>query len=137
MSDFKKGHGANLTGVWQGVYSYRNGQPIPFWATLIESGSFLTGTTQENTTVGARPDVVANAMIDGTRQASRVAFVKTYDGAAGWTHSIAYDGAVNGDATEIEGAWRLPEGISGRFFMRREAGKAKEVEIRRLAEVDN
>ena len=136
MSSAKNGRGADLTGVWQGLYSYADGEPVPFMATLIESGPFVTGSTHETTTVGFRPNASATGLIDGTRSATLVAFTKTYDGSAGWDHSVFYDGAVNDDATEIEGLWRLPEGMSGPFLMRRDTGKKKEIEVKKLVEIE-
>ena len=126
----------DLTGVWQGLYSYQDGKPVPFLATLIDSGPYLTGSTFETTMVGFRPNETASAFIDGTKRAHHVAFVKTYDGAGGWDHSVSYDGAVNGEGTEIEGLWQLPEGMSGPFLMRRDTGKANEVEVKKLAEIE-
>jgi len=126
----------NLTGVWQGLYSYEAlEEPVPFLATLLDTGSFLSGATQETCAVRRRRKATPRAMIDGSRSARRVSFTKTYDGAAGWTHSVAYEGSVNPDGTEIEGRWILPEGNSGRFLMVREAGKALEVSKRKLARV--
>ena len=33
----------NLTGVWQGLYTYPNGESVSFVATLIDSGGALSG----------------------------------------------------------------------------------------------
>ena len=35
----------DLTGVWNGLYSYADGRSVTFVATLIEHGSTLTGAT--------------------------------------------------------------------------------------------
>ncbi len=128
--------GSSLTGVWQGVYAYPQGDSVPFLATLIESGPFVTGSTQESCAAGPGLRISATALIDGTRGGSRVEFRKTYDGSAGWDHMVSYDGAINPDGSEIEGAWRLSDGTHGRFLMRRERRKAKEVEVRKLTDVE-
>ena len=46
----------NLTGVWHGLYSYPDGVSVSFVATLIESGSSLSGSTHEPSVLGDRPD---------------------------------------------------------------------------------
>jgi hypothetical protein len=126
----------NLTGVWQGLYSYETiDEPVPFLATLLDTGSFLSGATQETCEVETRSRATPCAMIDGSRTARRVSFTKTYDGSAGWAHSVSYEGTVTADGAEIEGSWILPEGHCGRFIMVREAGKAQEVWKRKLARV--
>jgi hypothetical protein len=37
----------NLTGVWQGLYTYPNGESASFVATLIDNGGALSGSTHE------------------------------------------------------------------------------------------
>ena len=37
----------NLTGVWQGLYTYPNSESVSFVATLIDSGGALSGSTHE------------------------------------------------------------------------------------------
>ncbi len=124
----------NLTGVWQGLYSYAGaGDHTPFTATLLEIGSHFSGSTHETTLVEGRARATLFALMDGTRSGNAIAFVKTYDGSAGWDHSVAYDGAINGDGTEIEGTWRVRGGAAGRFLMTRPAGKATAVKRRAMA----
>ncbi|QKC83782.1 hypothetical protein EB232_21225 [Mesorhizobium sp. NZP2077] len=53
--------------------------------------------------------------------------MKTYDNVKRNAHAIEYDGVLNGDATEIEGAWRITGYWSGTFLMIRSAGKAVSV----------
>ena len=120
--------GENLTGVWQGLYSYPYGQSVSFVATLIGSGASFSGTIHEPSIFGG--DTIY-AMLAGTRQGSAVSFLKTYDKGAGaqYASSVQYEGALNGDATEIEGRWTIRVfRLSGKFLMIRLAGKAAEVE---------
>ena len=120
--------GENLTGVWQGLYSYPYGQSVSFVATLIDSGASFSGTIHEPSIFGG--DTIY-AMLAGTRQGSAVSFLKTYEKSAGpeYASSVQYEGALNGDATEIEGRWTIRVfSLSGKFLMIRSAGKAAEVE---------
>jgi hypothetical protein len=127
---------SNLTGVWQGFYAYSGERRVPFTATLIETASHVSGSTHETcATRGRGTTTVLFALIDGSRRGSTLRFAKQYDGSGGWDHTVAYEGAVNGDATEIEGTWRVNGGISGRFVMTRPRGTTIAVERRRLAKV--
>ena len=128
-------HATNLTGVWQGLYSYAGqGEPTAFTATLLETGAFFSGSTHETCLVEGRQRATLCALVEGTRRDRSVGFVKTYDGSGGWDHSVAYTGALNADGTEIEGEWRVRGGISGRFLMIRPAGRA--IATTRRARVD-
>jgi hypothetical protein len=120
--------GENLTGVWQGLYSYPRGQSVSFVATLIDSGVSFSGTIHEPSIFGG--DTIY-ATFAGTQQGSAVSFLKTYEKSAGpeYASSVQYEGALNGDATEIEGRWTIRVfSLSGKFLMIRSAGKAAEVE---------
>ena len=118
----------NLTGVWQGLYTYPYGQSVSFVATLIDSGGSFSGTIHEPCVLGDSPNKTLYATLDGTRQDSAVSFLKTYQDAGPNYGSVQYDGALNGDATEIEGRWNIGGVWSGKFLMIRSAGKAAEVE---------
>jgi len=120
--------GENLTGVWQGLYSYAYGQSVSFVATLIDTGASFSGMVHEPSVYGG--DTIF-ATLGGTRQGSAVSFLKTYEKSAGpeYASSVQYEGALNGDATEIEGRWTIRVfSLSGKFLMIRSAGKAAEVE---------
>ncbi len=126
----------NLTGVWNGLYSYSSGLSVSFVATLIDSGSALSGATHEPNVLGTRPGSTLTAMLSGGRQASAIAFVKTYDEAGTqYYYPVSYDGVLNGDATEIEGRWRIGDGTTGKFLMIRSEGKAVAVEQKKRAKV--
>jgi hypothetical protein len=113
----------SLTGVWQGLYSYPAfREPVYFVATLIQAGTMLSGSMQE-AEVGRRgAPLKLFAYLSGSKNESAVLFSKTYDGSSGWDHAVMYDGMVNGDATEIEGRWQIPNDWSGRFLMIRSPG---------------
>jgi hypothetical protein len=134
MADKPEENGANLTGLWQGLFSYpRLLEPSPFVAILIESGNCITGTTHEPARSRSGVGGLLYAMIEGRRSGSSVAFVKTYDGTGGRKHSVDYEGRLNGDGTEIEGRWRISRSWSGKFLMLR-AGSEARAEKREAAE---
>lgn len=117
----------NLTGVWQGLYSYPFGASVSFVATLIDSGGSLSGSTHEPCSFDSGRTMYA--MLEGTREGRAVSFLKTYQNAGPRYGSVVrYRGALSGDATEIEGRWTIWKILSGKFLMIRSAGKAAEVE---------
>ena len=116
----------NLTGVWHGIYSYpAERAPVSFVATLIETGSTVSGTTHEPCAIGGSPNEILYATLAGSRHDSAVAFVKTYDGANPHYGTVAYEGTLSRDGTEIEGRWMVPGNWSGKFLMIRPAGKTE------------
>lgn len=118
MDESRSQQSRNLTGVWQGIYSYPvSGLPtVPFTATLIEGGSSLSGSVHEQCTITG--DTLFFSL-NGSRRGSAVNFAKAYHGTSPYYGTIVYDGAVNDDATEIEGRWTIPGDWSGRFLMTR------------------
>jgi hypothetical protein len=126
----------SLTGVWNGLYSYSSGLSVSFVATLIDGGSMLSGATHEPNVLGTSSGSTLTALLDGGRRESAISFVKTYDEAGeGHYYPVNYDGVLNGDATEIEGRWRIGDGTAGRFLMIRSEGKAVAVEQKKRAKV--
>jgi hypothetical protein len=117
----------NLTGIWHGLYSYLDGRPsVSFVATLIESGMTVSGTTHEPSDGPGEPKATLYATLAGHRQGASVAFLKTYDRAGPrYLSTIAYQGVLSGDGTEIEGAWLISGGSGGKFLMIRSAGKSE------------
>ncbi len=74
----------NLTGIWQGLYSYpRAFAPVSFTATLLESGSWLSGSIHEVAEDETGVQVEVYATLLGTRADQDIDFTKTYDGAQG------------------------------------------------------
>lgn len=130
------GEQANLTGVWNGLYTYANGMSVSFMATLIDSGTMLSGATHEPNVLGTTPGSTLTALLSGGRRSAAVSFVKTYDaGGPRFYYPVAYEGAINGDATEIEGRWNIGDGTAGTFLMIREQGKEVAIERRKRARV--
>src|SRR5271166_258343 len=123
-TDMNEQIGASLTGVWQGTYYYPFGLgEVSFVATLIESGTSLSGTTHE--VEPWVPSVTLCASISGTQLCSAVEFVKIYD--TRYSEPIAYEGILNNDRTEIRGRWVIAKKLSGTFRMIRPASKAGSV----------
>jgi hypothetical protein len=118
----------NLTGIWHGLYSYPHGRaPVGFVATLIEASGALSGTTHEPCDMGGSPNDTLYATLLGRRRDSAVAFVKRYDGANPFYRTVAYEGTLSADGTEIEGRWVVPGNWSGKFLMIRSAGRQEVV----------
>jgi hypothetical protein len=118
----------NLTGIWHSMYSYPIARtPVSFVATLIETANAVSGTTHEPCAIGGSPNETLYATLSGSRQDSVVAFVKTYDGANPHYRTVAYEGTLSPDGTEIEGRWIVPGSWSGKFLMIRSAGKTEAV----------
>ena len=112
----------NLTGVWTGIYTYADGTSVTFIATLLHSGPHLAGQIHEPDTFTGSGGAI-EAALDGRAEGGRVAFIKRYPPAPGFTHTVRYEGAVSADGLEIDGTWRLPAvGGSGRFLMTRNGG---------------
>ena len=107
----------DLTGVWNGLYSYPDGRSVTFVATLIDSGSTLSGSTHEPCVGGDCPAATLFATLMGSRAGSAVTFRKTYEAASLRYGTVNYEGRLNADATEIEGRWTIPGVWSGRFLM--------------------
>ena len=118
----------NLTGVWNGLYTYRDGRSTSFVATLIESGGWLSGTTHEPGATGASGAMLL-ATLTGARSDSAVTFTKTYDKPDLFHRSpIRYEGALNREGTEIEGRWTIMHFWSGKFLMVRSRGQTTTAE---------
>jgi hypothetical protein len=118
----------SLTGVWQGLYSYMAfREPVYFVATVIQSGTMLTGTVQEAEIGRNGAPLNLFAYISGAKVGNAVTFAKTYDGSGGWNHAVHYDGMLNGDASEVEGRWEIVNEGSGRFLMIRSPGATEAV----------
>jgi hypothetical protein len=120
---------SSLGGAWDGLYFYQgNGAPISFIAALTDAGASFNGMSQEAAILWTGDRATLYALLEGDRLGSSVSFVKTYDGTAGWRHSVRYRGTLNAAATEIQGRWSL-QGRSGTFIMCR-AGTLEEAEQR-------
>jgi hypothetical protein len=121
------GGSKNLTGVWRGLFSYpRMYRAAGFTATLIETGSSLTGSTTEIAVEGLRDGMAVSAFLSGRRTGGRVIFTKQYEGPEPPNHSVEYDGALAEDFMEIDGRWFIPGSWAGRFLMIRSGGRSVE-----------
>ncbi len=123
----------NLTGVWNGLYSYPDGRSVTFMATLIDSGSMLSGSTHEPCVGGDCPSATLFASLIGSRDGSTVTFRKAYEAAGPRFATVNYAGRLNADATEIEGRWMIPGVWSGKFMMIRPAREALKEEHKESA----
>jgi hypothetical protein len=119
---------ADLSGVWNGLYTYGAGRNEHFVAVLIEHGDIFTGTIHETPRLFGNGGQL-NANVEGTRAEVKVSFTKTYDGTGGWSHAVSYRGDLNAEATEIEGTWRIAA-TRGTFLMVRARSAEKSVEAR-------
>lgn len=125
----------DLTGVWQGLYSYPAGPSVTFTATLIESASHLTGATFEGCSSPRCRVPSHEAFLNGTRRGSAIAFEKVYDPADDEFGAVHYNGMLNADGDEIEGRWSIPGLGSGKFLMIRSVKKATAKSRGKLVEV--
>jgi hypothetical protein len=116
----------SLTGVWDGTYVQPGVGMVTFLATLIESGGALAGNVTEPCMMSGCPLSTHDASIVGHRSGSAVSFVKRYEPPGYGYDTVIYEGAVNADATEIDGRWKVP-GLSGTFLMVRATKPAEAV----------
>ena len=88
----------NLTGQWQGQYSYyRNKAPVPFRATINENGSWLDGLVEEVGTAGDAKGKPIAATLQGRRTGRTVTWLKIYHGSFRLHDSVQYRGEVSGE----------------------------------------
>jgi hypothetical protein len=120
--------GIDLTGIWQGLYSYPSYlEPVFFVATIIGHGTSFSGTTHEAQSGRSGAPLTVFASLSGSRDGSSITFTKSYDGTGGWEHAIAYAGTLSADSTEIEGEWTYPGSWSGQFLMMRGIGTSETI----------
>src|SRR5689334_8345810 len=118
----------SLTGVWDGTFVQPGTGMVTFLATLIESGGALTGSVTEPCISAGCPLNTHNASIAGHRSGSAVSFVKRYEPPGYGYDTVAYEGSVNAEATEIDGRWRvMGTPFSGTFLMVRSRQPAEAI----------
>lgn len=115
-----------LTGVWDGTFVQQGVGTVTFLATLIEAGGALSGSVTEPCMMPGCPRETHNASLSGSRSGSAVSFVKRYEPPGYGYDAVTYEGALNADATEIDGRWRVA-GLSGTFLMIRASKPAEAV----------
>jgi len=118
----------DLTGVWDGTYIQPGTGMVTFTATLVETGGVLSGSISEPCSNPRCPVRMHNAFITGRHAGSIVSFVKRYQPAGFGFDTVAYEGVLNAEATEIDGRWQLPR-HSGSFLMIRAPRSAQAVTI--------
>ena len=119
----------DISGMWRGVYSYPTlPRPEHFVAHLSDIGGTFDGTITETVRLTRPAPVDVRALVSGSHVAGQVRFTKTYDGTAGWTHSVSYTGHLNADSTEIAGEWVL-QFMRGTFLMVRDRPNKAEAEM--------
>ena len=114
----------DLSGVWNGTYIQPGTGMVTFTATLVEAGGAIAGHVTEPCSNPRCPVRTHSASITGHRAGTVVSFVKRYEPAGYGFDIVHYDGIMNGEATEIDGRWRLP-GTSGSFLMVRSSKRAQ------------
>ena len=113
----------SLTGIWDGTFIQPGVGAVTFLATLIESGGALGGSVTEPCMSPGCPVATHNALIAGHRSGSTVSFVKRYEPPGYGYTTVAYEGSVNTEATEIDGRWRLPDNSAAGTFLMIRSGK--------------
>jgi hypothetical protein len=122
-----RGGEKDLTGIWNGLYTYPDGKSVAFVATLIESGSSLSGTTHERGLLGN----TAYATVAGSRQDSAVSFIKKYKKHRFlYKNPVVYEGTLSSDGTEIEGRWAIGKILWGKFLMIRSPSQTVKAETK-------
>jgi hypothetical protein len=133
-----------LSDTWHGSYAYPRQWPDnglwpdnDFVATLLQTGPTLTGAVHEVCSHGPLKGRLLHARLQGSRNAARVRFVKTYDPdeLPQPRPPIFYEGTLNGDASEIAGFWRIGTLAPGRFLMLRANRRAFSVARRRRVSI--
>ncbi len=135
MSRLESDAADNLTGVWNGVFRQPYYGSVVFTATLIQSGSQITGSTHERCAQFGCPRKMHLAILSGYRQTHAVSFVKTYDPPGFGYGTVTYSGELNGDASEIAGTWAIEGGLSGAFLMIRAGRRAQARARKKVAAV--
>lgn len=113
----------NLTGMWEGRYSYPGyaKATMPFVANLTDEDGHLSGDIIEPASgEEAFHGEEVEAVVAGVRDGRSVDFNKTYRGQA-WRHRVDYVGQVSEDGQLVSGMWSVEE-LDGAFEMRRAAG---------------
>ncbi len=104
----------NLTGVWEGQFTFPRRFPATaFVATLIETGSVISGMVHEPDVLGHNGGETLFAMVEGRRDGARVSFVKTYERRTRSRSTVVYEGRLSADGTEIEGRWTISGVVVG------------------------
>jgi hypothetical protein len=116
----------DLSGTWDGLYSYPSTlAPVAFVAAVNETAGWFTGRTEEVGRSRFTSGRTLTATLQGRRSGVLVKFLKLYDASVPGYDSVAYEGNISADGTEIGGRWTALGNWSGTFLM---------IRSRRLAE---
>ena len=122
----------DLTGEWNGIYNYPSLlPPNTFEASIRDSGGIITGVIRQPGESFEPSGTHQHAVIEGSREGSRVRWIKIYDDLA--RAPPRYEGTIQPGGDEIEGQWHHPGDWSGTFLMVR-ARKAKAEETQKVDE---
>ncbi len=115
----------DVTGAWSGTYFFaddgsRPRPPVYFSAELALEGGTLRGHMVEPNTFADSPLAELHAQIEGTvHEDGTLTFFKIYDGAAGISHTVTYEGHLDASRTRAEGRWNVRGKDGGAFTMSR------------------
>ena len=116
----------DLSGTWDGLYSYPSTlAPVAFVAALNETAGWFTGTTEEVARSRFSSGQTLTATLQGRRSGVLIKFLKLYDASVSGYDSVAYEGNISANGTEIEGRWTALGNWSGTFLMVRSRGMAE------------
>jgi TolB-like protein len=114
---------ATIVGTWRGMYFYprNNMRPVEFTVTIKGSSRGFSGRMWEPATFGNGTSDRLFADIWGQLSpGGDVTFVKKYDGTAGVSHSVSYEGSLDERGQTIEGRWKIRTDWAGVFRMTRQ-----------------
>ncbi len=121
----------NLTGNWNGSFSYRDEpEPVPFTARLRHVSDRLTGTIEERATVGPERGRLVTATIIGRIDGRDVRFFKAYDRHDDVYDAVQYAGTADRDGALITGRWTVVASWTGPFTMVRLLRSRRSVRLR-------
>ena len=108
----------NLSGDWTGGYISSDHSDVnTFNVKLRQQAQALAGTVNEPNVFGDQSQALfLTSTVTGDVRGDAVQFVKTYDGSAGVSHSVRYQGKLDHTGRRIRGTYTL-EGGSGTFEM--------------------
>jgi uncharacterized caspase-like protein len=105
-----------LTGAWSGRYEYPDGREgVDFTQQLTVSQGLVTGFISEPNTFGDATSKNLYATFSGMIDGNEIAWTKTYDGTAGVSHSVIYQGILDRKGRTITGEWSVPGSWKGPF----------------------
>jgi hypothetical protein len=117
----------DLSGRWSGIFNYpAQFPPNTFEAVLRDAGGLITGIVTQPREFFEPPGPPQQAVIDGQRDGSHVAWIKIYDDLG--RPAPHYSGTIQAGGNEIAGEWTIPGDWSGTFMMIRASASEEAVE---------